>query len=151
MRRRVVPNPFVWGDMMADPRTLKVLVVDDNELTRSLQRLILRGGMYDVVGEAATARAALEMAKNLHPNIILLDNNMPGGKGIDIVPELRRALPKAVILMVTTQSEQDMIDAAIKRGASGFVIKPFNTQSLLDTIANASRHFVLAEAAKPQL
>lgn len=107
--------------------------------------------MYDVVGEAATAKAALEMAKNLHPNIILLDNNMPGGKGIDIVPELRRALPRAVILMVTTQSEQDMIDAAIRRGASGFVIKPFNTQSLLDTIANASRHFVLAEAAKPQV
>jgi two-component system chemotaxis response regulator CheY len=141
---------IVWGDMMADPRPLKVLVVDDNELTRSLQRLILRGGLYDVVGEAENAKTALEMAKSLHPNIVLLDNNMPGGKGIDIVPELRKTLPRAVILMVTTQSEQDMIDAAIARGASGFVIKPFNTQSLLNTIAEASRHFVLADPAQPK-
>lgn len=150
MRWRAAQLRIVWGEMMAEPRSLKVLVVDDNELTRSLQRLILRGGQYDVVGEAETAQAALEMAKRFHPDIILLDNNMPGGKGIDVVPELRRILPKAVILMVTTQSEQDMIDAAMARGASGFVIKPFNTLSLLNTIADASRHFVLAEAAKPQ-
>lgn len=134
---------------MATELPLRVLIIDDNELTRSLLQLILRGAKYNVVGDAADAQSGLAMAKSLHPDIILLDNNMPGGNGIGIVKPLRMALPKAVILMVTTSSEQEVIDAAMVSGASGFVLKPFNTQSVLNTIATSSRQFVLANPAVP--
>lgn len=134
---------------MATELPLRVLIIDDNELTRSLLQLILRSAKYDVVGDAADAQSGLAMAKSLFPDIILLDNNMPGGNGIDIVKPLRMALPKAIILMVTTSSEQEVIDAAIVAGASGFVLKPFNTQSVLNTIAESGRQFVLANPAVP--
>lgn len=132
---------------MSDVQPLRVLIIDDNELTRSLLNVILRGSQYKVIGEAADASSGLTMAKSLRPNIILLDNNMPNGNGIDIVKPLKMALPRAVILMVTTQSEEETIRAAMELGASGFVIKPFNTQSVLGTIAEASKHFVLAAPA----
>lgn len=134
---------------MSDTRPLQVLIIDDNELTRSLLKVILRSSTYQVAGEAADASSGLAMAKSLRPQIILLDNNMPNGNGIDIIKPLKQALPKAVILMVTTQSEDEIIQAAMELGASGFVIKPFNTQSVLGTIANASKHFVLASPATP--
>ncbi len=134
---------------MADAQPLRVIIIDDNELTRPLLRVILRGSVYQVVGEAVDASSGLALTKSLRPDIILLDNNMPNGDGIDIVKPLRQALPKAVILMVTTQSEEEMIQAAMDLGADGFVIKPFNTQSVLGTIAKASTHFVLTAPATP--
>jgi two-component system, chemotaxis family, chemotaxis protein CheY len=134
---------------MSNAQPLRVVIIDDNELTRSLLRVILRGALYQVVGEAVDAASGLAMGKSLRPDIILLDNNMPNGNGVDIIKPLKQAVPKAVILMVTTQSEEEMIQAAMDRGASGFVVKPFNTQSVLGTIAKASKHFVLAAPATP--
>ena len=131
---------------MSDVQPLRVIIIDDNELTRSLLRVILRGSVYQVVGEAVDASSGLALAKSLRPNIILLDNNMPNGNGIDIIKPIKQALPKAVVLMVTTENEEETIQAAMEFGASGFVIKPFNTQSVLGTIAKASTHFVLAAA-----
>lgn len=90
------------------------------------------------------------MAKSHHPDIVFLDNHMPGGNAIDIVKPLRMALPRAVILIETNSSEQEVIELAMTDGASGFVVKPFNTQSVLSTIAQASREFVLANPAAPR-
>ena len=129
---------------MSGTQPLQVLIIDDNELTRSLLKVILRGSVYHVAGEAVDASSGLAMAKALRPNIILLDNNMPNGNGIDIIKPLKIALPWVEILMVTTHSEEEIIQAAMEQGASGFVIKPFNTQSVLGTIAKASKRFVLA-------
>jgi DNA-binding NarL/FixJ family response regulator len=130
---------------------LRVLIVDDNDLTRSLLQIILRGAKFDVVGEAATAAEGLSTAKSLRPDIVLLDNNMPGGNGIDIVKPLRTALPKSMILMVTTNSEDEVIQSAMRQGANGFVVKPFNTMSVIQTINDARKHFVFADPAAPRL
>lgn len=128
-------------------KPLHILVIDDNELTRALLRVILRGAEYNVVGEASDARTGLSMAKNLQPDIILLDNNMPNGTGLDILPELKGILPKTVILMVTTNNDEQTIETAMARGASGFVIKPFNTESVLGTMKKVRDKFILASAA----
>jgi DNA-binding NarL/FixJ family response regulator len=126
---------------------LKILVIDDNELTRSLLLLILRGAEYNVVGGAENVANGLAMAKSLRPDIILLDNHMPDGYGVDCIKVLRKELPNALILMVTTNSEPEVIDKAMAMGANGFVIKPFNTQSVLGTIQKASQQFVLTDPA----
>lgn len=136
---------------MGDNRAVRVLIIDDNELTRSLLQLILRGGAYNVVGEATQAQMGLEMAIKLKPQVVLLDQNMPNGNGLEIVAPLRASLPNAVILMVTTQNDQKVIRGAMERGANGFVVKPFNTASVLETMAKATENFVLAPAARAQV
>jgi len=133
---------------MNDRNVVRVLIVDDNELTRSLLQLILRGGSYNVVGEATNAQMGLELAKKLKPDVILLDQNMPNGNGLDIIEPLRAGLPNAVILMVTTQNDNRVINGAMERGANGFIVKPFNTASVLETMAKATEKFVLAPAAR---
>lgn len=134
---------------MSGNAAVRVLIVDDNELTRSLLQLILRGAEYNIVGEAVEAKSGLEMAKKLNPQVILLDQNMPNGNGLDIVAPLRAALPESIILMVTTQSDERAIQLAMARGANGYVVKPFNTASVLETMRQASQKFVLAAPAKP--
>ena len=136
---------------MDENSPVRVLIIDDNELTRSLLQLILRGNAYKVIGEATHAQMGLEMAIKLKPQVILLDQNMPNGNGLDIIEPLRAKLPHAVILMVTTQNDQKVIRGAMERGASGFVVKPFNTASVLETMAKASEKFILAPAARPQV
>jgi two-component system, chemotaxis family, chemotaxis protein CheY len=126
-----------------------VLVIDDNELTRSLLMLILRGGKYNVVGGAENVATGLAMAKSLRPDVVLLDNHMPDGDGVDCIKAIRKELPNATILMVTANSSQEIIDKAMMMGANGFVIKPFNTQSVLGTIGNANKQFLLVNPATP--
>ncbi len=126
-----------------------VLVIDDNELTRSLLMLILRGGKYNVVGGAENVARGVAMAKSLRPDVVLLDNHMPDGDGVDCIKAIRKELPKAIILMVTANSEKEVVDKAMMMGANGFVIKPFNTQSVLGTIDRASKQFILVDPATP--
>jgi two-component system chemotaxis response regulator CheY len=113
--------------------------------------LILRGGSYNVVGEATNAQGGLELAKKLKPQVVLLDQNMPNGNGLEIIQPLRAALPNSVILMVTTQNDERVIRSAMERGANGFVVKPFNTASVLESMAKATEKFVLAPAARLQV
>ena len=136
---------------MSEQTAIQVLIIDDNELTRSLLQLILRGGSYNVVGEATNAQMGLELAKKLKPQVVLLDQNMPNGNGLEIIQPLRAALPHAVILMVTTQNDERVIRGAMERGANGFVVKPFNTASVLESMAKATEKFVLAPAARLQV
>ncbi len=133
---------------MSDQKAVRVLIIDDNELTRSLLQLILRGGSYNVVGEATNAQMGLELARKLHPQVVLLDQNMPNGNGLEIIQPLRASLPQAVILMVTTQNDERVIKGAMERGANGFVVKPFNTSSVLETMSKATEKFILAPAAR---
>lgn len=129
-------------------QAIRIVVVDDNDLTRSLLHVILRGGEYVVVGEATTAKEGLELAKKLRPDVVLLDQNMPNGNGLDIIQPLRAALPDLIILMVTTQSDEKVIRGAMERGANGFVVKPFNTASVLESMRKATQQFVLAAPAR---
>lgn len=129
-------------------RAVRVVIVDDNELTRSLLQLILRGGSYNVVGEATNAKMGLDLALKLKPDVVLLDQNMPNGNGIDIIQPIHASLPNTVVLMVTTQSDQRIINGAMERGANGFIVKPFNTASVLETMAKATEKFVLAAPAR---
>lgn len=119
-------------------KQLRILLVDDNDVTRSLLRGMLRGEeAYDVVGEARNGDQGLEMAARVQPDIICLDIEMPGKNGIDVLPSLREAVPKAKILMITAHAGREMVQAAIGGGASGYIVKPFNAAKVLDALENA--------------
>ncbi len=129
---------------MADQKGMSVLIVDDNEMTREVLRVILRHEGYIVVGEATDGDTGLEMAKRLKPNIILLDVVMPTLNGLDALKEIKETLPKAIILMVTSNKDRDTFAAALQNGVSGYIIKPFNAGTVTDALELA-----IAKAAKP--
>ncbi|MES2106367.1 MAG: response regulator [Pseudomonadota bacterium] len=129
---------------MADQKGMSVLIVDDNEMTREVLRVILRHEGYIVVGEATDGDTGLEMAKRLKPNIILLDVVMPTLNGLDALKEIKDALPKAIILMVTSNKDRDTFAAALQSGVSGYIIKPFNAGTVADALELA-----IAKTARP--
>jgi len=120
----------------------RVLLIDDNDVMRSLLRGMLRGEDYEVVGEARNGDQGFDMALRLQPDIICLDIEMPVKNGIEVLPALREKLPAARIFMITGHAERTMVQAAIEGGASGYIVKPFNAATVLNTLA------VVADKAK---
>lgn len=112
-----------------------ILLIDDNDVMRSLLRGMLRGEDYDVVGEARNGDQGFELALRLQPDIICLDIEMPGKSGIEVLPALREKLPNTQVLMVTGHTAREMVQAAIEGGAAGYIVKPFNAAKVLDTLA----------------
>jgi CheY-like chemotaxis protein len=97
---------------------VRVVVVDDSEDVRLLLSISLRThGSYDVVGEAADGRQAVEVAKATRPELIILDREMPIAGGIEVLPELRAELPDTTIILFTASADDRVREAAMAAGA----------------------------------
>lgn len=118
-----------------DKKNVTILLVDDNDVTREVLRVILRSEGYNVVGEATDGSTGLEMAIKLKPHLIMLDVVMPKISGIEILPRLKELVPNARVLMVTANKDQATIAEAVKTGIHGYILKPFNAQKIIDTVA----------------
>lgn len=118
-----------------DKKNVTILLVDDNDVTREVLRVILRSEGYNVVGEATDGSTGLEMAVRLKPHLIMLDVVMPKISGIEILPRLKELVPTACVLMVTANKDQETISEAVKTGIHGYILKPFNAQKIIDTVA----------------
>ncbi len=115
---------------------IRVLIADDQELVRTGFRLILEEeDDLAVVGEAADGRQAVDLARRLDPDVVLMDIRMPVLDGIAALRELlhgTRAAPK--VLMLTTFDLDEYVYAALAAGASGFLLKDVKAQHLVDAI-----------------
>lgn len=120
-------------------RRTSIMIVDDNDMMRSILRGMLRGETYDVVGEARNGVQAVEMADRLKPDIVCLDVMMPEKNGIEALVEIKAARPSTVVVMITSNADADTVQQAIGNGASGFIIKPFNAARVLDTLQKLSQ------------
>ncbi|MFZ6847063.1 response regulator transcription factor [Undibacterium sp. RuRC25W] len=114
---------------------VSILLVDDNDITREVLRIVLRSEGYNVVGEATDGGAGLEMALKLRPHIILLDVVMPKVSGLEVLPKIKDMLPDTMVLLVTASKDSDTISEAVEAGIHGFILKPFNAQKILETVA----------------
>lgn len=117
---------------------IRVLVVDDHGLfRRGLTALLSLDESIEVVGEACDGGEALRRAAELRPDLVLLDNHMPGVRGIALLPGLLEAAPRARILMLTvSEDEQDLADA-LRGGASGYLLKAMDAADLTAAIRRA--------------
>lgn len=118
---------------MARKRT-SIMIVDDNDMMRSILRAMLRGEEYEVVGEARNGAIAVDMADRLKPDIVCLDVMMPEKDGLEALAEIKAARPETAIVMITSNTDPDTVQEAIMGGASGFIVKPFNAARVLDTL-----------------
>ncbi len=117
---------------------IRILVVDDHTLfRRGLTALLARDAGLSVVGDAADAGEALRKAKELQPDVILLDNHLPGVNGVDALPSLFEAAPDACILMLTVSEDEDDLAAALHGGASGYLLKTMEGDALTAAIHKA--------------
>ncbi|MDR2853262.1 MAG: response regulator [Burkholderiaceae bacterium] len=120
---------------------IRILVVDDHTLfRRGLIALLAAQPGMQVVAEAGDAGEAQRRALQLKPDVILLDNDLPGVKGIDALPGLREAAPKARILMLTVSEEAEDLATALMRGASGYLLKTVDTEVLAESIMRVHRN-----------
>jgi two-component system nitrate/nitrite response regulator NarL len=117
---------------------IRILVVDDHTLfRRGLTALLARDPRVEVVGDAADAGEALRRAQELQPDIILLDNHLPGVNGVDALPALHDAAPEARILMLTVSEDEDDLAAALRGGAIGYLLKTIEGDALIAAILRA--------------
>jgi two-component system nitrate/nitrite response regulator NarL len=114
------------------------LVVDDHTLfRRGLIALLARDPHLLVIGDAADAGQAQRKALELQPDLILLDNHLPGVNGVDALPALMEAAPAARILMLTVSEDENDLAAALRGGAAGYLLKTIEGDDLTAAIQRA--------------
>ncbi len=117
---------------------IRILVVDDHTLfRRGLTALLARDPRLQVIADAADAGQAQRKAQELQPDLILLDNHLPGVNGVDALPALREAAPAARILMLTVSEDENDLAAALRGGAAGYLLKTIEGDALTAAIERA--------------
>jgi len=115
-----------------------VVIVDDNDMMRTILRSILRGEEYDVVGEARNGVHAIEIVERMKPDIVCMDVLMPEKNGLEAMAEIKQMLPETEFIMITGSADPETVQDAIMNGAGGFIVKPFNAARVLDALKKAA-------------
>jgi two-component system nitrate/nitrite response regulator NarL len=126
---------------MSEPGVpVRILVVDDHTLfRRGLTALLQRDPQFEVVGDAGDAGEAQRRASELRPDLILLDNHLPGVNGVDALPALLEAAPGVRVLMLTVSEDEADLAAALRHGACGYLLKTIEGDALALAIRRAMR------------
>jgi len=113
----------------------RVLVADDEHLMRAgLIELLTTDPEIEIVGQASTGREAVELARQLAPDVVLMDVRMPDLDGIAATRELSRTSPSVKVLMLTTFEQDDYVFGALRTGASGFLLKRTRPEDLIAAV-----------------
>jgi DNA-binding NarL/FixJ family response regulator len=114
---------------------VRVLIADDDHLMRAgLAELLTADAGIEVVGHAATGREAVDAARRLAPDVVLMDVRMPDLDGIAATRELARVAPDVRVLVLTTFEQDDYIFGALRAGASGFLLKRDRPEDLINAV-----------------
>jgi len=129
----------------------RIILVDDHELVRiGLKSLLERHPQFDVVGEAGSAREALEQVESLKPDVVVMGIRLPGTSGIDACEQIVNQFPETKVLMLTSYAEDEMLFSAIRAGASGYVLKQIGSEDLIKAIESVGRGEALLDPAVTQ-
>jgi two-component system, NarL family, invasion response regulator UvrY len=116
-------------------RSLKVLISDDHELIREgLKRILLDGGIASAVGEAANAQEAMEAVRREKWDVVILDINLGGRNGIEVLKEIKAEFSRLPVLMLSMYPEEQFALRVIRAGASGYLNKNLAPRILVEAI-----------------
>lgn len=119
---------------------ITVFVVDDHTLfRRGLMALIGQDAGLQVIGDASDASEALRQVPQLQPQVILLDNHLPGVLGVDAIAGLRQASPTSRVVMLTVSEDGQDLATALRNGAQGYLLKTMDGELLFEAIRRAAR------------
>ena len=102
---------------------MRILLVDDHPITRSALAALLAQHDFTVVGEASDGEEAVELARRLSPQLVLLDLSMPGMSGLEALPKIRGAAPECEVVVLTASGTEENLLSAIRGGAAGYLLK----------------------------
>jgi two-component system nitrate/nitrite response regulator NarL len=119
--------------------TVRVLIVDDHPLTRDALGRLLAAHGFEVVGEAGGGEDAVRLARELAPDLVLLDLSMPGLGGLDALPLLREAAPGCEVVILTASEDEESLLAAVRSGAAGYVLKSEPPERIVEFLRGVSR------------
>ena len=125
------------GEAQTTPatRSARVLIADDHDLVRDgYQRMLDREPDLEVVGEASNGREAVELCRELGPDLVLMDVRMPEMDGIEATGKIKGELPTTSVLVVTTYDNPDYLFEAVEAGAAGYVLKDAPKSQLLGAV-----------------
>ncbi len=118
---------------------IRVLLVGDHRLVRAgLRALLATVDDFEVVGFAADGGEALQVASDTSPDVVLMDLSMPGMGGVDATRELRRLMPAARVVVLTSFADEDLVLRAIEAGAVGYLLKDAEPEDLIQGIRDAA-------------
>lgn len=122
-------------------RPLRILVADDHEVVREGTRILLQSEPgWKVCGIATNGRDAVEQAKTLQPDVVVIDMSMPEMNGLDATREIKRALPGVEVLMFTAHESEDLIRQVFEAGVKSYVIKADASAHLLSAVRSLGEH-----------
>lgn len=114
---------------------IELLVVDDHTLfRRGLMALLSQDERFRIVGEAGDVGEALRVLATTRPHMLLLDNNLPGVKGVDAIGSLKKLAPDLRILMLTVSEDEDDLSRALHNGADGYLLKTSESDQLCEAL-----------------
>jgi len=125
--------------------SLRIIIADDHVMVRQGLKALLERERYKVVGEASDGLEAVQLAKSLHPDLCLMDLAMPNLNGMDSAREILKDAPRTRVIILTMHSEDHYVLAALRSGATGYVVKSRAAADLLQAIREVQRgHFYLS-------
>jgi DNA-binding NarL/FixJ family response regulator len=117
----------------------RVLIVDDHPLTRDALGALLTQNGFTLAGEAPDGESAIQLARELEPDLILLDLAMPGMDGLEALPHLRDAAPDCEVVMLTASVGDENLLAAIRAGAAGYLLKTEPPERIVEFLRGAAK------------
>ena len=124
---------------------MRILIADDHEIIRQgLRNLLAAETDWDVCGEAIDGRDAIEKARRLKPDVVLMDISMPHLDGLQATRAIRQCAPETEILILSQHDSKEMILQAFKAGAKGYVVKSAISSDLKDALETVSRHEIFS-------
>ena len=117
----------------------RILIVDDHPLTREALSGLLAQHGFDVVGSASDGEEAIEAARQLQPELVLLDLSMPGLPGLDALPRIREAAPGCEVVVLTASGTEDNLLGAIRGGAAGYLLKSEAPERIVEFLRGVAR------------
>ena len=122
-------------------KPLRILIADDHEVVREGTRLMLESEPgWEVCGVAKTGREAVEQAKELHPDIAVLDMSMPDLTGLEAARKIKRASPSSEVIIFTATESKELIRNVFESGAKSYILKTDVGSHLVDAVKSVSQH-----------
>lgn len=119
---------------------IRIVIVDDHPLVREgLRKVLALDDELLVLDEAGDGQGAINVARSLKPDIILMDINMPGTNGIEVTKVIKREMPFVGIIALTIHEEEEYIMELVKAGVSGYVLKDISPKRLIETIKTVAQ------------
>jgi len=135
----------------SEGKKIRILIVDDHAIIREgLMRIIQSEKDMEVAGSVKNASEAINELSGHPVDVVILDVNMPGRSGLDIIKDIKKLQPKAAVLMLSMYSEERFAIRALKAGASGYLTKDMATEEVISAIRiiHSGRRYITATLAE---